>query len=279
MLHIKDVGFFTTVQDLGRFGNRHYGVPVSGVMDEDAVRIVNKLLENDAHDAVLEMTMIGAALEFENPTVICFSGGYCEVLLDNVSLRSNTPYSIKAQQKLVFGRIMEGVRTYLGVKGGFLTPSILGSRSQYHPITKSSSCKNGDAIAYQSIENFTPRLTSLTQKNTFKETVLHASAGPEYDWLSKAQQNLLVNQYFHIAKENNRMAYQLQETLAENNFRMITSATLPGTVQLTPSGKLIILMKDGQTTGGYPRVLQLSNEAIGILAQKKHLDYIQFKLL
>ena len=75
------------------------------------------------------------------------------------------------------------------------------------------------------------------------------------------------------------MAYQLQETINGHQKSMLTSATLPGTVQLTPAGKLIILMKDGQTTGGYPRILQLTDTAIPILAQKKYGDQISFRLI
>jgi allophanate hydrolase subunit 2 len=74
------------------------------------------------------------------------------------------------------------------------------------------------------------------------------------------------------------MAYQLEETINGHSYEMLTSATLPGTIQITPSGKLIVLMKDGQTTGGYPRILQLSDKAISILAQKKYGDAISFKL-
>ena len=81
-----------------------------------------------------------------------------------------------------------------------------------------------------------------------------------------------------MAKENNRMAYQLEEHLCPNTHSMLTSATLPGTVQLTPAGKLIILMMDGQTTGGYPRILQLSERSINLLAQKKYGDKIEFVL-
>jgi len=82
-----------------------------------------------------------------------------------------------------------------------------------------------------------------------------------------------------VAKENNRMAYQLNEVLAGHDVSMLTSATLPGTVQLTPAGKLIVLMRDGQTTGGYPRILQLSNKAIAILGQKREGAVISFKLV
>ena len=75
------------------------------------------------------------------------------------------------------------------------------------------------------------------------------------------------------------MAYQLTELISGHSHSMLTSGTLPGTVQLTPAGRLIILMKDGQTTGGYPRILQLSEAAICVLAQKKLGDALSFKLL
>ena len=74
------------------------------------------------------------------------------------------------------------------------------------------------------------------------------------------------------------MAYQLEQTLDTHTHSMLTSATLPGTVQITPAGKIIILMRDGQTTGGYPRILQLSDDAINVLAQKTFGDTISFQI-
>ncbi len=74
------------------------------------------------------------------------------------------------------------------------------------------------------------------------------------------------------------MAYQLEESIGAHSQAQLTSATLPGTVQVTPGGKLIILMRDGQTTGGYPRILQLSEEAIDRLAQKTFGDVISISL-
>ena len=112
----------------------------------------------------------------------------------------------------------------------------------------------------------------------FLEKVLEVSKGPEYDLLNDKQLEKIFGNDFSIAKENNRMAYQLAEAIQGHAKSMLTSATIPGTVQFTPSGKLIILMKDGQTTGGYPRILQLSDKAISILSQKKFGDMVSFKL-
>ena len=86
--------------------------------------------------------------------------------------------------------------------------------------------------------------------------------GPEFEFLSKNQHQALFSKSFAISKDNNRMAYQLEESLNNDLQPIITSAVLPGTVQLTPSGKLIILMRDCQITGGYPRILQLKESAL-----------------
>jgi len=107
---------------------------------------------------------------------------------------------------------------------------------------------------------------------------LEVFRGPEFDQLTDRQLGKLFSNKFSIAKENNRMAYQLNEVIEGSTGSMLTSATLPGTVQLTPSGKLIVLMKDGQTTGGYPRILQLTDHSISILAQKRSGDPIHFVL-
>ena len=75
------------------------------------------------------------------------------------------------------------------------------------------------------------------------------------------------------------MAVQLEETLAHTIPSIQTGPVLPGTVQITPAGRIIILMRDCQTTGGYPRIFQLSEDAINILAQKKQGDIISFLLI
>ena len=109
--------------------------------------------------------------------------------------------------------------------------------------------------------------------------VLEVTKGPEFDILNDRQLEEIFSKTFTVAHENNRMAYQLTETITPHAISMLTSATLPGTVQLTPAGKLIVLMKDGQTTGGYPRVIQLTDRSICILAQKKGGDRVSIKLV
>ena len=279
MLKLLKPGFFTTLQDLGRFGYRNKGVPVSGVMDALTVSKLNKLLSNTSNASVMEITMTGPTAIFEEDTFIVMGGAEIAVTLNNESIFNYKLYQVYKGDVLSYGRLEKGFRNYLAIKGGFSSEKILGSSSLYFPLTQYNCFKENDIIAYEKCSAFEPKISGLKVDSFLNETVLNVCKGPEFGILNDKQLEQLFIKAFTIAKENNRMAYQLSEMIDAHNFSMLTSATLPGTVQFTPAGKLIILMKDGQTTGGYPRILQLSDKAIAILAQKKFGDTISLKLL
>jgi biotin-dependent carboxylase-like uncharacterized protein len=273
-------GFYTTIQDLGRFGFQQYGVPVSGVMDRHSTKLANALLNNDKNAAVLEITMTGPSLKFNCDTLICISGADMSPQVNNNPIKLNHTAIIKRGDILSFGKLQYGFRSYLAVFGGFQSEMVMNSRSLYMNVTPKFMISEGDElelleynaeveISYSSIK---------INANHFFSKKIEAFKGPEYEKLSRAQKELLLSKEYTISKENNRMAYQLEETLANNLKPIITSLVLPGTVQLTPSGKLIILIRDCQTTGGYPRVLQLKESAIDILAQKLTGSKISFKV-
>lgn len=278
MLKILKPGFFTTVQDSGRFGFRNKGVPVSGVMDSAAASMVNALLENKDSAAVLEITMTGPTLEFEEGTYIALGGAEMTPTINNIEIQNYKVYRIKKGDVLAFGKLEAGFRTYLGIKEGFKTASVLGSRSFYFPVTERDSINKLSTLPFLPFEDFIPKISEIKVDSGIDHLILEVYWGPEFEELTENQLNQLFSTEFSVAKENNRMAYQLNETIDGCDLSMLTSATLPGTVQLTPSGKLIILMKDGQTTGGYPRILQMSDRSIDILAQKKSGDLFQFVL-
>jgi len=278
MLNILKSGFFTTVQDVGRFGYRNKGVPVSGAMDEIAVKELNKLLGNKATDALLEITMTGPKLEFLSATTIVMGGANFGAKLNGIPIENYHCYSIAKGDVLDYGRVKSGVRGYLAIKGGILSNQVLGSKSFYFPLTPNQCLKNGGILEYETLAKFINQQSDFNSSYLI-ENELVVFKGPEYSMLTDRQLGQLFGRDFTVAKENNRMAYQLEEKITSHKTSMLTSATLPGTVQLTPAGKLIILMKDGQTTGGYPRILQLSDRAISILAQKKAGDKLSFKMI
>lgn len=278
MFKVLETGFYTTIQDAGRFGYRDIGVPVSGYMDANAARLANSLLENSMDDAVLEITMTGPRLQFEAPTSIAIGGADMSAKLNDVSIDNYEVHRVAAGDVLSFGKLKAGFRTYLALKDGIRSRAVLNSRSYFRSITKIESLRVNDEIKYAPSHDYQPKISQIKPELLFKEHQLEVQKGPEYDLLDYATKEGLFNRSFTIAKEYNRMAYQLEQKISTHEISMITSANLPGTVQLTPAGKLIILMRDGQTTGGYPRILQLNEKSISILSQKKFGDQISFSL-
>lgn len=278
MLKVKKAGFYSTIQDMGRYGFRHMGVPVAGAMDQYAAHRVNSLLENNTGDALMEMTMTGPELEFQEPTFIALSGAELSAKLNGEPISGNEVHQIHEGDILSFGKLVYGLRTYLGIKGGFQSDEVLNSRSFYSPLTPLSQIAEGLEIPYTPAEEYQPKIAHIKTAPFWKENRLQVQQGPEFGILEDQQLERIFAKPFTIAKENNRMAYQLNGMLDANSHPMLTSATLPGTIQLTPSGKIIILMRDGQTTGGYPRILQLTRKSINLLAQKKFGDKVEFVL-
>lgn len=281
MVKVIKPGFYTTIQDLGRFGYQDYGVPVSGVMDQYSAQFANALLNNNEHDAVLEITMTGPTLVFQCHTLICISGADLSSKLNDLSIKVNTVIAVKPNDMLSFGKLNYGFRSYLAVSGGFQTEIKLKSRSMYKNITTKLKIEANDHLMINEFNQTKTNKHAALKYNSelFSSNILHAYKGPEFELLTTDLQNQLFNKKITISNLNNRMAYQFTELFDNNLKPIITSPVLPGTVQLTPSGNLIVLMRDCQTTGGYPRILQLKETSIHMLSQKMTGQFLQFKLL
>jgi len=278
MIEILSAALPITVQDLGRFGHASIGVPNSGWMDSYSANLANHLINNSPTDAVLEVTFGGCSLKFNEVCEICITGADFTPKVDNKQVKQNTPLNITKGAVLSFGNRRYGLRTYIAIRGGFQTKSVLGSRSFYPEITSKTILKKGDWIPYNALNpskkgNFA---SVRVKREHFESVDLECTKGPEFDLLSPAQKKQLLENPLKISSENNRMGYRLVDLIPNKFPSMLTSGVLPGTVQLTPVGKLIILMKDCQVTGGYPRILQLTDNAINKLGQKTTGDSIQF---
>ncbi|WP_224483034.1 biotin-dependent carboxyltransferase family protein [Robertkochia aurantiaca] len=276
MIKVLEPGLFSTIQDLGRKGYRDKGVPLSGAMDSHSAALANTLVGNPEGAAVMETTMTGPKLQFDGETVFAITGGSGSLMLNGEEIQPVRAYKAKRGDILDMGRSNNGLRAYLAVRKGFRTVEVLGSRSWYVPLTPSSHLKKGDILPVEVYSGELPKSRRVPKPVDFSKKRLKACKGPEFTLLSTQQQRQLKTGIFTVAKENNRMACQLNENLLPHEMSILTSATLPGTVQLTPAGKMIILMRDAQTTGGYPRILQLEEEAICLLAQKHTGEEIMF---
>lgn len=281
MIKVLHPGFYSTIQDSGRIGFQQYGVPYSGVMDIYSAALANHTLGNKESASVIEMTMTGATLQFYYDTYICISGADMVAKINDTNIMLNKSIKIISGDILTFGKLKKGFRSYLAVSGGFKTETIMNSQSMYKGITTQSRISKNDELKINSNTYYIDNKHALIKVNNelYFNDKIEVFKGPEFELLLKNQQEFLFQMTFTISKDNNRMAYQLLETLDNSLEPIITSAVLPGTVQLTPSGKLIVLMRDCQTTGGYPKVLQLKESAINILAQKFTGNVINFKLV
>lgn len=274
-------GMHSSIQDLGRKGYRSYGVPISGSMDKYSAILANKLLNNKEDLPVLEMTMVGPKIMFEDHTLIVITGADMSPEINGSPIKMNNIYEVKTSDVLSFGKLVSGMRSYLGVKGGFLTENKLNSYSYFEGITSKDKIQKGDRLRIASYQKGLEQSSAKikVKKSHFEVNKLEVTKGPEYNRLTKKHRELLFSKKFKIGKMNNRMGYQLKNRFPRlKDSEIITSVTIPGTVQLTPSGTLIIMMRDCPTTGGYPRILQLTDIAINQLAQKTENDVIKFDL-
>ena len=278
MIKVIDPGFYTSIQDKGRFGFQNYGIPVSGCMDENSAEIANQILGNLTSSALLELTMTGCSLEFKKDTIIAVTGSDMNAKLNGSSIQMYNKIDVKKGDLLSFDRFEYGFRTYIAFQGGIKSEKVMKSRSMYNGITKSFKIQKNDKIV---LNNSINKSRSTNQEKIQKLILsdnIECYKGPEFHKLSKENKENLLKKQFSISNNHNRMGYILNEKIKNNIKPIITSHVMPGTVQLTPGGKIIILMRDCQTTGGYPRILQLTNSAINILSQKMTNSEIKFNI-
>lgn len=280
MVEIIQQGLYTSVQDLGRFDYQEYGVPLSGALDQQAFRMGNQLLNNPIKAAALECSIKGPKVRFHQETSIVLTGAEMQAQLNNTPIKNYIPTKVMEGDVLNLGTALKGCRTYLNIAGGFKTEKVLGSRSQYKGITKEERI-NKKILLPIGTSSIDPKKGAHIQPPNFdyKKPTLEVYAGPEYYLLKKDQKNQLLEQPLSLSELNNRMAFRLKEKLSHNLPQIWTAPVLPGTLQCTPDGTLIILMRDAQVTGGYPRLFQLTDDALDLLAQKTTRAEIRFKLL
>ena len=279
MIKVLKEGLFTTIQDIGRFGYKNIGVPVSGSMDQTSAKLANLLLGNDESSAVLEMTLVGPTLEFMNDTYISITGADMNPSLNKQKVLQNKPLFVNKGDILYLSHSSNGMRSYLGIKGGFNSEKKLGSKSFYRGITKREKLIKNDKIKFAKVTSSPMKMNkSINDFKINRKNKINVFKGPEFDLLDSNSKDIIFNTDFTIGL-NNRMGYNLVEPIENSISSIISSPVMPGTVQLTPSGRLIILCRDCQTSGGYPRVLQLDKSSMDSLSQKTIGETIKLKLV
>ncbi|SIT92262.1 biotin-dependent carboxyltransferase family protein [Pontibacter indicus] len=292
-LEIIKPGMLTTLQDRGRYGHQREGIVTSGAMDTFACRVANLLAGNAADEAVLEITLTGPTIRFTEDQLIALTGADLSPELNGEPVAMWRPFLVKEGCVLSFGAHVSGCRAYLAVSGGFDLPRLMGSFSTYlqagiggyqgralkagdvipcHSTTPVAMALFAQAAATPEGHNFLaanwtpdPQLYPAYRPNPTIRTV----KGPEYERFSEISQGQIWTERFQVSAQSDRMGYRLQgvSLYLSEEAELISTAVTFGTVQVPPEGTPIVLMADHQTTGGYPRILQVVRVDLPILAQ------------
>ncbi len=277
-LRFKSTGVFSSLQDKGRVGGSALGIPGSGAMDMEAFRLANSILGNPADAACIEFYRQGLEVEFSQKTCICLVAIDAALSLNQKPVHLNSVIKIKPGDVLKVERTNDGNWGYLAVKQGFSSEEILGSKSFYPPLTLRR-FSSQDKVEYQAFDGEIEEYASNLGFSRPFASSLKVYKGPEFDQLSETLRYQLFEASFSLSTSQTRMAYSLHERLDNELEEMTTGPVLPGTVQYTPHGKMIVLMRDAQVTGGYPRILQLTEASINQLAQMRPKSKINFQLI
>lgn len=273
-LTVIDGGIFTTIQDSGRKGYRKFGVPVSGAMDEKAYNLANDLVGNKKGSPVLECTLKGGKYRFNSKATIAITGAKMSPSLNGDVIEMNTALKVGKGDVLQLGFAKRGCRTYVAIQGEWDIQKIMGSYSTYTQGVfggfKGRTLEKGDVLKWDERDVVFNKSSISDQIPYYSSKItVQFIAGPEWDGIEAVEQERFLTTKFKVSSKSNRMGIRLEtdKPIKSNKIDMKSSGVIPGIIQLPPGGNPIILMKDCQTVGGYPRLGKVLDTDLDRLAQ------------
>ncbi|MEU4964288.1 5-oxoprolinase subunit C family protein [Streptomyces smyrnaeus] len=265
-------GALTTVQDLGRPGYAHLGVPRSGALDLAAHRLANHLLGNPETAATLETTLTGCAVRVSGRTTAVVTGAPCPVTVDGRPAPWGQPLHLPPGAVLDVGAATHGVRSYVGFAGGVDAEPVLGSRAT-DLLSGLGPAPLSDATVLP--VGTPPPSTAVTVTDAApwaappRELVLPVVHGPRDDWFTAEGLRTLVTGAYRVSAASNRIGLRTRgPALARAREGELASEGMPlGAVQVPPEGQPVIFLADHPTTGGYPVIGVVPAEALDAAAQ------------
>jgi biotin-dependent carboxylase-like uncharacterized protein len=294
-IQILRAGALTTIQDLGRPGYAHLGVPRSGALDQAAHRLANRLVGNDPDAATLESTLSGLTLRALVPTVVAVCGAVAPVWVDGHPAPWSAPIELRAGQTLDVGMASRGVRNYIAIAGGVAVSPVLGSRSTDllsglgsgkaeagHP--GDHRLRDGDVLPLgavsgpaQPADTYPVTVTAPTESGSAIE--LPIAPGPRPEAFSYAAWQALTTHEYTVSPMSNRIALRLQGPSLERTGpdTIPSEGAILGAIQVPADGRPIIFLADHPPTGGYPVIAVVPSDALGPAAQAPPGTRIRFR--
>lgn len=279
---VRDPGPYTTIQDQGRFGHVHMGVPVSGVLDDFAASAANLLVGNPEDRPVLEITFSGPELEALDCADISLTGAQMDLRINETPAAQWRSIRVEAGDRIRTGQAETGCRSYLAVTGGFSVPEVMGSCSTYvsagiggidgRELRKEDVLERGTGFLLQN-----PR--HLPWFPLYSPNVhVRAVPGPQNEFFSGAME-LFFTRSYTVTDKANRMGYRLDGPRVFRDSQapasIISEPSIHGNIQIPMDGKPIVLMVE-QTIGGYAKIATVITPDLFRIAQARPGDHIRF---
>ena len=296
-LIVTRAGFRTTIQDLGRIGFRQFGVSSGGALDLHALRIANLLTGNDESAAGLEFTQGNIHLRFEDERVLSWCGGDYDVCVASQVVPPGHSALVLADDELSISGPRQGWRGWLTVSGGIAVPPVLGSRSTDLRANfgglEGRALRDGDELLLGEQSDFARSLIGLlnerhvsswssqTEWSSTAKTkpVLRVVRGCDWDRFNASTHHALTSETFDVSPDSDRMGVRLNgpELQRNDDVDLVSEAVAPGTIQVPPGGRPILLLGDCQTIGGYPKIAHVITVDLSIAAQLRPGDTVRFQ--
>lgn len=256
-LKVLRIGPLASIQDQGRPGQLQQGVSRGGAADLLALAEGAALLRQDTHLAALEMAGIGGLFEATGPLRIALTGAPMQVSLDGESLAWNASHQMWAGQKLEIGAARKGQYGYLHLGGGIASEVLLGARAVHVMSGLGSPVAVGDVLPCGDDRGREVGL-GLAAEDRFQGGALRIVEGFQSDLFAAEVRARFADTAFRRGSRANRMGVEMTSDgagfSAAGQLNILSEVILPGDVQMTGDGKPFVLLREAQTTGGYPRI-------------------------
>ncbi len=282
-LVVEQMGLYTTVQDLGRPGYRRFGLPQSGAMDPLAIRITNMRLGNPEGAAALEFTFPGPRLVAAGRTAVALGGADLSPTLNGRPVPMWAAVALREGDVLEFERPRTGQWCYLAVPGGIDVPAVLGSRATYVRGALGGyggrRLQRGDLLpAAMRAPAALLSLPAPQRPPVGGDCDLRVVLGPQDDYFTDYAVAAFLGGEYRISPEMDRLGYRLDGPRLAHRAQaeLLSDGLLPGAIQVPSGGQPIVIMADGPTTGGYPKIAAVVGPDLRRLAQARRDEAVRF---
>ncbi|MFE8964790.1 5-oxoprolinase subunit C family protein [Streptomyces iakyrus] len=254
-LAVVRAGALTTVQDGGRPGHAHLGVPRSGALDRPAAGLANRLVGNAPETAVLETTLDGCAVRPRSTVTVAVTGAPCRVTVDGRPAAWGAPVRVPGGALLDVGPAVSGLRAYVAVSGGILVEPVLGSRStDLLSGLGPPPLADGTVLPLGRPAGVHARVDVAPQPAPPAELVLRVTLGPRDGWFTPEAVRAFVSRPYRVSSASNRIGLRTEGPALERARpgELASEGMVLGAVQVPPDGRPVVFLADHPTTGGYP---------------------------